>query len=718
MAPGLDLEAVLGDVAPPSVAITSPTANQPVTTNYFLIRGTASDNAAVASVWYQLNGEGWLTASGTNSWSAPAYLNPGTNVVQVYAVDTSGNLSPTNTVRFVFVDDSRITVSLNGQGTVSPNYNGQLLQVGQTYTMTAAPAAGFAFTDWTEILSVVGVAQPAVGSDLAFVLTNSPTVRFAMTPGLDLVANFADIAPPTLTITAPRSGQDLSNSVCYVLGMAKDNVAVAGVYCQINNGGWSEASPGNGWTNWSAELPIVSGANTLRAYAVDTTGNVSPTNTVVFVNLLTGLAPSSLNGLAATLTTESGSVLTLGFGTNTFSLHPEDTNNVPGAGTYGYSVFGTEAEIVFTEMEPPQNAGSATLDLTFTSPGAGTFYNESSGDSGTISFAPAASLVPRSLNGTKALFFNSGGFSTLSFQNGTLILTNLSGNAQTSPYTFLAYSPVGAVLAAGDPSKGTNYVVMSYLATNNGDFCRSSFDNVGNFKDSVTGTFVFPSVSPVAPASPVGLAGRQVSDDGSVTTTAFGINGFSQQSTDAGGNFEVGTYGYHKLNATNVTVTLTAVAPPTATNNTGAAFLTFVAPNFFYLTNQDGNGSNEISGLSLSPVTTEVSLSVAGLTVYATNGNGSVDIINCHTNGTFTQVESNSQNPGASSGTYTYTVYGPIGAMLQMTYTNSSNPYSLVGDIGYVQVTFTQINTGTYYNTFYDNSGDPPFIDTGTFSLH
>ena len=62
------------------------------------------------------------------------------------------------------------------------------------------------------------------------------------------------------------------------------------VFVQLNGGGWTSATTVNGWTNWSANVTLTPGSNTVSAYAVNGYGSFSPTNSVTF-DYSTGASP-------------------------------------------------------------------------------------------------------------------------------------------------------------------------------------------------------------------------------------------------------------------------------------------------------------------------------------------------------------------------------------------------------------------------------------------
>lgn len=176
------LVANFSDLVKPTFTIAAPTAGQRWSNSLFTVSGTARDNIAVSNVWYQLNGGSWTPANTANNWSnwtAAVTLTPGTNVVLAFVQDTSGNLSLTSRVAFVYIPGDRLYVLTSGVGNVSPNYSNVWLRIGNTYKLTATPGAGFVFSNW------MGGAFAATDE-----LTNTSKLTFTMSSNLVLQANF------------------------------------------------------------------------------------------------------------------------------------------------------------------------------------------------------------------------------------------------------------------------------------------------------------------------------------------------------------------------------------------------------------------------------------------------------------------------------------------------------------------------------------------------
>jgi len=288
MQTNLVITATFVDVQKPVLTITNLTVGQRWSNGMFTVRGTATDNGQIASVQYQLNGGSWSNATGTNIWSVPSTLTPGTNMFAAYATDTAGNNSVTTNVSFQYVATNQLQIFITGLGTNSPNYSNAWLEVGRNYSITSTPAAGFKFTNWT---SSQGWSS------------NAQALTFLMASNLTLTANFIDTNKPVLSITNLSAGQRLSNALFTVRGTASDNWQVSNVVYQLNNSGWSNAI---GTTNWSGTGSLVPGTNQVLAYAMDNTGNTSATATVSFQFVVTNqLQILITNGLGTILPTNS-----------------------------------------------------------------------------------------------------------------------------------------------------------------------------------------------------------------------------------------------------------------------------------------------------------------------------------------------------------------------------------------------------------------------------
>jgi hypothetical protein len=266
MQPDLVLTANFKDIAKPTLIITSPKAAQRILTNgaQWLVQGRATDNAGAPQVMLNCNGRGWEPIASASAWQMWMDLRPGPNTVSAFAVDAAGNRSLTNKVSFTYLVTARLVVQTNGPGKVSPNCNGQQLELGKKYSVTATAPTGAKFLNWTSNLDGI---------------TNTPTLSFIMRSNLVLTANFVDVSRPLLTITTPTKSATVTDNALTASGTATDIGGVASVFWKLNNGTWQPAA---GTTQWSANLTLVSGPNTLAAYALDLAGNSSLTNKVTF----------------------------------------------------------------------------------------------------------------------------------------------------------------------------------------------------------------------------------------------------------------------------------------------------------------------------------------------------------------------------------------------------------------------------------------------------
>jgi len=279
------------DIQKPTVAITYPTASMRVTNAVCTVKGTAADNAAVTGVYCRVNSDIWIKADTTNNWknwSIPLNLTAGSNLIQACSADADGNSSLTSRVVCTYVVYSTLTLQTNGLGTVT-RAPAALPEVNKTYTLTAAPVAGYNFKNWT--------------GDLAG--TNKLTT-FVMTTNMSITANFTDIQKPTVAITYPTASMRVTNAVCTIAGNAADNAAVTGVYCRVNNGTWINAVTTNGWKNWRVPLNLTAGSNLIQACSADAAGNSSLTSGVVCTYVVAANLTIQTNGAGTVARTPAG----------------------------------------------------------------------------------------------------------------------------------------------------------------------------------------------------------------------------------------------------------------------------------------------------------------------------------------------------------------------------------------------------------------------------
>lgn len=694
MSSNLNFTANFVDTARPSLSITNVPSGYTVSNSSCTVKGSASDNLALGNVFFSLNKTDWISAPSANAWnnwSASLNLNPGTNSISAYALDVSGNFSATNTVTILYVPVATLTVRTNGSGSISPVLNGATLRLGQSYTLAATPATGFAFTNWQDGNGII--------------LTNKATMTFAMVSNLSLTASFVDVTKPTLTLTTPAATAtattstsiSVTNKFVLVGGKVTDNGPVASVLYKLNSAGWYAAATTNNWTNWSVILDLAPGTNMFYAYAIDTAGNVSTTNTVKFV-LTT--APTTLTGLKAILIPASAEIapFEMAFAAATFSQIANDTNNSSSVGSYTYTKLSpSTATLKLTFTAPPRatNGGARILSLNFTTPGVANYATSNSSLAGTAKFTPVATLAPVSLANQSVIFVGSDGRARSNSHTSSAYvsvdLQTRTTNKGTS-FTYATYSPLAALLKETD-TNGLTYKVANFVGTNYGTSYSESYSKTGTFNEA--GYKFFGLISQrTGGNAPTNLYNRSVAFDsaGSRFWVFAATNTFAQYSPSEDFDSGVGSYAYGRITNNVASLRLNFSAPSDIAGSSTAVKLQFFAPNLAVFTNADGTFGNAILG----NVDKFAPASLAGASINTTNHIGTnPNQFTFNGNNTF-----NITGYLNNAGTYTYSTFSPESGFVQLTFTDGA----LAGNTGTLQLDYDTTFTGKYRLSVFDNT--------------
>ena len=572
-----DVAVTLLPETPPTVTFTSPAPNASVTNSAITFKGTAIDNVAMSNLLYSLNGSDWTQATTTNNWtnwSADVELAPGTNTFAVDAVDVSGNVSTNHVLKVFYVVPTPLTVSINGNGTVAPNDNGALLDIGRNYTLTASAAPGFGFTNWT-------------GS----IVSNKAALTFMMESGLTLTANFVDIQKPTLTIATPTNKMNVTNAAFTMVGAAKDNVAVASVQYYLNGSGPTPASTANNWTNWNAPLTLSPGTNTITVYAVDGAGNNSTNHTVTMFYAV----PTPLT------------VTITGKGTVT----PNDNNVNLDIGR-SYTLTATAASgYAFTNWTGGVNISKAVL---------------------TFMMSPGLALTANFVDVQKPVVTIT---SFVSGQKSTNVAFPFSGKASDNVMVQNVYYQVNGLgwTNAMSTNNLTNWSGSVSLNPGTNTIHVYAVDTAGNQSATATAKVDCTAPSDWAPDAIAGMTASATPIPGKAFNMSFDPETFSLTGTDTNfGNYGVGGYSYVKTGTNTAQLFATNAAPPTVTTNLIAMDLVFTNVSKGTYSN---TVSGEVGTIKFANAAGIAPADVVKVTLTSTNGAGNM-IVTLNNDSTFT----------------------------------------------------------------------------------
>jgi len=204
------------------------------------------------------------------------------------------------------------------------------------------------------------------GAGTWYIMPRSYSGSGAYTLTVTLTYGSSDTTPPTISITAPANGATVSGTVS-VTFTASDNVGVTATYLSFDSAAYVTATSPYSWNTAG-----LSGSHTIQGKATDAAGNAGVSSVVTVTvnngggNVLTSGVPvsGSLSGSGATAT------YTIQVASGCTTMH--STLTCPSGSDF--DLYGKLGSAPTTSTYDWRGYASGPEDVTFSNPGAGTWY--------------------------------------------------------------------------------------------------------------------------------------------------------------------------------------------------------------------------------------------------------------------------------------------------------------------------------------------------------
>jgi hypothetical protein len=270
---------------PPTVSLTAPAAGSYLRGSTVSITASSSDNIAVASLQFKLDGSnlGSLVVNPSSPylifWNT-ILENNGSHILQAVVTDSSGNITTSSPIS-VTVDNDAPTVSITAPADAS--------SLRGTNNITVSASDNIAVTNLQLRLdnSNLGSSVPNPSSpysttwDTTGASNGAHILRAVVT---DQAGNISTSSPisvtvdnsaPTVSVTAPSEGAFIRGSFINVAATTTDNIGVFGVQFKLDNVNLEAEDIFSPYAvSWNTVLAS-NGAHTLTAVARDDAGNIT-----------------------------------------------------------------------------------------------------------------------------------------------------------------------------------------------------------------------------------------------------------------------------------------------------------------------------------------------------------------------------------------------------------------------------------------------------------
>ena len=576
------------------------------------------------------------------------------------------------------------------------------------------------------------------------------------------------VTRPTLSITYPKVNLSVTTPTITLSGTTKDKAAVTNVWYQLNGAGWTAAATTDAWAKWTVEVTLIAGPNTVRAYAEDSTGATSLTNSVRFSYAPLVPLVVDVSGPGTVTPNENGKLLKFG---SRYSLTAKADAGCKFLGWSG-SVSSSKTTLSFVmasnltftasfeDVTPPvlmifspkvhQKVNNAAFTVTgkasdnvgvtsvlyqlnggawnpaVTANGWKNWTAQVTLSLGTnVVQAYALDAAGNASKTNSVNFVSTAGapppsapvLSILSPTAGQVVTTaafTVTGEASGGAgVTNVWYQLNGAAWTpAVTASAWSNWTAAVTLTAGGNVVQAYAEDKAGTVSETNSVSFTYNESGPgdVAPASLSGMSALVTStNDTAGFTVTFGATTYSQStlpSTNESNN--VGNYTYVKQSSGyTALLTLEATEPPDL-KGTNQVALTFSSSKdaTYITTNSDGSISTGAVVLSAAPDLAPASLTA---TLDALDSGGA-SLTFGFANGTL-----NFTQPGiTATATYTYTTYSPVGGLAVITFTS---PAQYAGYVDYLIITWSGAKDGSFAVESFPPGSTTSAFDSGSFTI-
>jgi hypothetical protein len=305
-----------GDTTPPTVSITSPASGASVS-GTIAVTATASDNVAVASVQFQVDGSNLAAAATTAPYSASlntTTLANGKHTLTAVATDTSNNKATSATVS-ITVNNTNSTLPTVA---ITSPVSGAAVSGTITVTANASDSVGIASVQFQIDGSNLGAAATtapysaslntttlANGNHTLTAVATDTSNNKATSAAVSITVNNTTQPAVTVSVTSPSSGATVSGTIS-VTANATAAAGIASVQFLLDGASLGSADTSSPYSvSWDTTT-VSNGGHVLAAKATDKSGNSATSSNINVTVSQAGPPPPPPAGNDVTVSDASG----------------------------------------------------------------------------------------------------------------------------------------------------------------------------------------------------------------------------------------------------------------------------------------------------------------------------------------------------------------------------------------------------------------------------